>query len=458
MSLDSPETNHFQTFQSKTGQQYIVLAPQVLPKDVEGPTAFLGKGAFGTVSVAFLNDEPLAVKMLKLNKSDPQYESTIAEISKEVAIMNQLGRTADVIIKEIPNSKEIDETADIIIEEDPNNIEVEVYVFQPFIPGMELTDYFKQLNQRSQSLGNENITGQLELLKEAIGCWIACLKATKQLHAAGVIHGDLHTGNILYDPTSQRATVIDFGMSHVLNADQNVVFVEEEAQIFNFHRAPETRELAVRREGYPPERVYDKSSDAYSLAIDFGVTSEFSDFYAPDFAGKEVAQLMKLFKELSQEPMIGGNGNAHERISIKECIKRLVAIQAQIDIRIFQKQIYSIPVDEMRARAKQHEESNGLAKQLLEQKLPANMQQEIKALAKRIKARRAEMEIAVPKSHESISAAPALRPTPILRAAIAAAALPHPLGTKRAAITLEQKTNEKPQSDVKPQRPKNRQD
>lgn len=41
--------------------------------------------------------------------------------------------------------------------------------------------------------------------------WEKVLPILKKIHQAGYFHGDLHSGNVMYDRRSQRASVIDFG-------------------------------------------------------------------------------------------------------------------------------------------------------------------------------------------------------------------------------------------------------
>lgn len=43
--------------------------------------------------------------------------------------------------------------------------------------------------------------------------WDRMLPLLKQVHDRGWNHGDLHTGNIFYDPKTDRITLIDFGES-----------------------------------------------------------------------------------------------------------------------------------------------------------------------------------------------------------------------------------------------------
>lgn len=405
------------------GASYILLNPEPLPPGTEGPTTFLGKGAFGTVSIAVTEDMvPLAVKKLTLDKTAPTYAATIAEIDKETQIMRHLGRPADLIVQD---------------SDDPNK--VEIYVIQPFIAGMELEKYFQQLNTRSAALGEDNVVGKLNILKEAINSWIATMEATQQLHAANIIHGDLHTGNVLYDPTSKQATIIDFGMSHQLEPGQEKSYTQEESPMHGFHRAPETRILEERREGHPPERVYDKSGDVYSLAIDFGVASDFSEHYAPDTAGKEVAQIFKLCKELSQAMELSGNSDPSRRISLEEGIARLKAIQGQLDVRIWQQQ-YVFPRAEIKQLAEQKMAVNSLQQQILAQQLPPNIKQEIKAFSKLIKQRWQEIHPSAaaqptdaasssPSHSPSSADSPLSRPSPVLPS----------MGTKR---TISQRSPE----------------
>jgi serine/threonine protein kinase len=364
-------------------QTYSLLPNTKLPEGYEGPTALLGKGMFGTVSVAMAIDNinhditPVAVKVLQIPKydpdspeeSNPKYAALMAETEKEIRLMKKLGRQADMI--EIPS-------------DDPKN--ATLLIFQPLIKGKELAQYFDELQKKAQLEENQNDGAKLQILNDAVASFIAAMEAVKELHNAKIIHGDLHTGNILYDASSKTARIIDFGLSQELPEGHEKVFVAGDAEISNIHCAPEAVTATIHPGRDDSERVYSKSSDAYSLAIDCGVGSDFTD-YAPDFAGRETVQLLRVFKEMSQSQFLGGNEDPQKRITIDEGIESLKAIRAQIEVRIAQKRIFELPNEEIKKMAQQFAEVNSFRNQARENSLPPDMKAELKKLAKQMKAR-----------------------------------------------------------------------
>lgn len=361
------------TITSANGKSYVLIYGQPLGEGVEGPTAFIGKGAFGTITIAMTTDgTPLAAKLLTLDRRDNDYPALRAEIEKECAIMQHLGREADLI--EVKS-------------EDPNK--VMLYVMQPYIRGIPLALFFKQLIDKSQTpeLKN-NDAAKVLLLNEAISAFIAAIEATQALHAKGVIHGDLHNGNILYSPATKLAKAIDFGLSYILPSGKKRVYDSSEVKITNMHRAPETVIPAMHRQGRGLERVYDRSSDGYSLGIDFCVDFEFSEYLAPAIANQEVVALMKIFKELSQEKQIGGTGRIQDRISLAEALQRLKVVQDRLEMRIIQERLFEIKSPVIQDIATKYQELNTFKEQARKAGLPADIKGKIKELAKEMQRRR----------------------------------------------------------------------
>lgn len=377
-SPKSVKTGHITITKKETSQlvteddKKFYLLPNVkLPSEEEGPTSYLGKGEFGTVSVALdENFEPFAAKLMELDKNNPNFQTALADIEKEAHIMKKLGRPCEVI--EVVNQNQSNKT--------------QLYIIQSLIIGKPLKNFWEDMAMKSQLPENQNDIAKLHILNEVIASFIAAFEATKELHDKGIIHGDLHTQNIMYDPTTKQATALDFGMSLTLEPKQEKVYLTTESPMSGFHRAPETVEPAIHREGKGPERVYDKSSDVYSLAIDCGIDSEFEDRFAVDFAGREIAQLMKLFKDLSQHPMLGGNGDPAKRQSLEEGINRLKAIQAQIAVRVKQKTVFELPNAAIQQAAKTFGERNSIAYQIREIGLPQNIRLAFRELSQELKA------------------------------------------------------------------------
>ncbi len=339
---------------SSKGEKYLLLPSVSLPEDEYGPSAFLGKGEFGTVSIAInRHGLPFAVKTIDIDKGNASYKKNIAEVEKEFGIMRHLGWHVDMVQPE----------------EQPSPNMTRIYVLQPFIPGRSLQSYFNSLKEKALLPEiKDNDLAKLKLTIQAVNSFIAACEATKLLHERNVIHGDLHPGNILYDVNRNQARVIDFGMSCVLAPGENKLYVPGDAEVANYHRAPETVTARQLRPGKALERVYDKSTDVFSLAISCGVISDILD-YAPEIAGKEIAQLLSLFKDMSQSEFLSGNSRPQDRISLELAIIRLKEIQHSLDLRLAQKYIFD-SVPQLKTLASEFKKINKLKLQTKELGLP----------------------------------------------------------------------------------------
>ncbi len=360
---------------SPAGKKYILINAEPLEKDVEGPSALIGKGAFGTITFALSSDgKPLAAKLLTLDRRDRNYPAIRAEINKECEIMRHLGREADLI--EVKG-------------EDPSK--VMIYVMQTYIAGRSLASYFKHLIEKSKATEMiDNPGAKVLLLNEAITAFIATFEATQALHDKGVIHGDLHNGNVLYNSQTKLAKVIDFGMSYLLPPGQDIVYDSSEVVMTNMHRAPETVNFAEHRKGRK-ERLYERSSDGFSLAIDFCVDFDFTEI-APEIVNQEVVELVRIFKELSQEKLLGGTGRKEDRISLNEAVKRIREIQDKLEMRIMQEKLFEVKAPEIEEIATRFRELNTFKLQAQKAGLPPDIKDKIKELAIEMAKRREQKE------------------------------------------------------------------
>ncbi len=373
---DAIEELELDTITSPAGKKYILIPAAPLEEGVQGPTAFIGKGSFGTITVALTSDgKALAAKLLTLDRRDSEYPALRAEIEKECEIMRHLGREADLI--EVKS-------------EDPSK--VMLYVMQSYIAGKPLASYFTSLIEKSKTPEIiDNPGAKVLLLNEAITAFIATIEATQALHEKRVIHGDLHNGNVLYNPQTKSAKVIDFGMSYILSPGKDRVYDSSEVKITNMHRAPETVQFAQHRLG-KKERMYDKSSDGFSLAIDFCVDFEFAEHLAPEIVNQEVVELMKIFKELSQAKELGGTGKMEDRIPLDLVLKRLRAIQDKLESRIIQEKLFEIKAPVIEEIADRFREINTFKRQAQKAGLPPDIKDKIRELAGEMRRRREQKE------------------------------------------------------------------
>ncbi len=343
--------------ESPDGQVYVLLNHPPLGEDTEGtqfagPSAYLGKGQFGVVTIALAQKEggfvPVAAKQITLDRTSPQFEAQYAELQKECAIMKHLGRQGEII--EVHSD---------------NPHEMKLYMMQDVLLGVSLKKYLNTLNQQYEALESNDAVGRMRLLNLVINAFIATCEATQALHDRGVIHGDLHTNNILVNLETGQAAILDFGMSHLLAPGQESVYVAGADDMGENHRAPETLSPQSHREGHEDERVYYKSSDLYSLAIDFSLESDMMlEMIQPKIATREVGQFMQLCYDLSHSPFfvdvkkalakskentgfeltMDSPNVAENRVSLTEAIQRLKGIQAQLSAKIAQQTL--VPVSE----------------------------------------------------------------------------------------------------------------
>ena len=105
-----------------------------------------------------------------------------------------------------------------------------VIYMEEITEGVLLKDYIRQLD-------TEKDNNTLQALVKLIGAVIA------QMHDIDVIHGDLTTSNLIFDPNERNLTLIDFGLSYVsgLPEDKGVDLYVLERAFLSTH--PNTEQL-----------------------------------------------------------------------------------------------------------------------------------------------------------------------------------------------------------------------
>ena len=163
-------------------------------RNPENKQGFLGQGSFGRVKLAQCLDDGkiVAAKMALINK----YQ-TVDDINKEKAMQEAAGQ---YLGSTRTNFK----------------YQNKHYIFSEFIEGESLTNVFFMPNTKylipKKNISSNDKKGNLEII-------LATLQATQELHKKGIIHGDLSFNNILYNPETKKATIIDFGRAVKSNQD-----------------------------------------------------------------------------------------------------------------------------------------------------------------------------------------------------------------------------------------------
>ena len=163
-------------------------------RNPENKQGFLGQGSFGRVKLAQCLDDGkiVAAKMALINK----YQ-TVDDINKEKAMQEAAGQ---YLGSTRTNFK----------------YQNKHYIFSEFIEGESLTNIFFMPNTKylipKKNISSNDKKGNLEII-------LATLQATQELHKKGIIHGDLSFNNILYNPETKKATIIDFGRAVKSNQD-----------------------------------------------------------------------------------------------------------------------------------------------------------------------------------------------------------------------------------------------
>ncbi|MCP5497055.1 MAG: protein kinase, partial [Leptospiraceae bacterium] len=113
------------------------------------------------------------------------------------------------------------------------------------------------------------------LIPEFLLLAIQLVKTLSLIHAKNVIHKDINPSNILYDPLTKKATIIDFGISTFFNRESTELTANKTIEGTIFYMSPEQTGRM--------NRTLDYRTDYYSLGVTFyELLSKTLPFYSKD--------------------------------------------------------------------------------------------------------------------------------------------------------------------------------
>lgn len=192
---------------------------------ITGKNGILGKGSFGRVKLAQCLDDDtiLAAKIQKLYPLDhPDRNEQKQEIQKEENLLKGLNQYIGSSERTTKSSNE------------------KHYSFCEFMNGKSLHDHITDKGSLS--------------LKDKLLIILEVLEKTKELHERyNLIHGDLSFNNILFDPNTHKATIIDFGFGNTINPKTNTIQLNFPIKFDrNGYHAPE----CAKGTAFPASDVY----------------------------------------------------------------------------------------------------------------------------------------------------------------------------------------------------------
>lgn len=192
---------------------------------ITGKSGILGKGTFGRVKLAQCLDDDtiIAVKIQKLHSATHNdRKDQEQEIQKEENLLQALNQY-------IGSSERTNKHSD-----------EKHYSFCEFMNGKSLHDYINSRNSLS--------------LKDKLLIILEVLEKTKELHNKDhIIHGDLSFNNILFDPITHKATIIDFGFGNKIDPNTNTIPLNFPIKFDRTgYHAPE----CAKRKAYPASDLY----------------------------------------------------------------------------------------------------------------------------------------------------------------------------------------------------------
>jgi serine/threonine protein kinase len=223
----------------------------------------LGEGGFGKVerrtlcasacvteknSIDCTNPISVAQKMFIDREDTQQNANQLVGLQREAQLMTRVACPSDPSLLEHPGRRYVVQTYAIINDgscsrEDPMSISMKVYT------GGDLSSY---LDKHKSTL--QECSAKTELaLKIATGL--------QYIHAVGITHRDLHTGNVLFDNAGNPA-ITDFGISMNGNRKEKFLSISGNNEINVYE--------TVQIFAHPPEYV----------AIGHNVKSDKSDVYS----------------------------------------------------------------------------------------------------------------------------------------------------------------------------------
>lgn len=269
----------------------------------------LGTGNFGSVKLIqnLTTGEWSAVKIQKINeksninKTELQSESEFME-----AVGQMLGKQSlnkDNYQRMNPES----ESKELFIMPLHSALQFEA----------QIDDFNKKIEQIpnvEQALRREEI---LKIVSFSINAALTSFEQLHQIHSKGIIHRDLHPGNILVDDQGY-STVIDFGLSVKIDSPESKARVKGRLDT----QSPEA--LAAKRIGEAHQ--YTIQDDIYALgqSVEKFRTSELIEMYGTEFGipEVEVENAYDLFNSLAT--------SADQRPTVQQMVNMLTNIQSYI--------------------------------------------------------------------------------------------------------------------------------
>lgn len=277
VELESRKKAHeqFSKIKLEDGRVFVFLPGK--PRDGLDGT-LLGKGKFGRVKQVVLQkpdvtgngvtNTRMAVKIIDKKKLDGEEgENNLSELKHEVDIMKHLGRNAEIV-----------QTDD------------KIYIFMDIIPGIDLKDYFIKLNVESNKESTSEFR-RMEIFKEKLKIFEKLLDAATRMHQRHVLHGDLHFGNVRYDPATGQVEIFDFGFSKI--TDKNLQASVPDRTTFHLHMAPEAMF----------GKTLTAKGDLYSIAQSFWDEIMEGEYTIPLHCEKEFNDFLILCRMMMRGPL-----------------------------------------------------------------------------------------------------------------------------------------------------------
>lgn len=174
----------------------------------------IGSGDFGNVKFGqdLITGEWLAIKI-------PKEPKPLKDMSREE--IEEMERESKI-------TKEVEILKGTIQRKGKNNVE-KIYSIQIYLRGNSLKEIIeKEIKEKQPIL---TLPDKLQLISTLV-------EDLAKIHAKNIIHGDVHDGNIMYDPVKKEARLLDFGRSRLVEPGVDSVEVpgrtcSKEGDIFN---------------------------------------------------------------------------------------------------------------------------------------------------------------------------------------------------------------------------------
>lgn len=250
-------------------------------KVYDGIKGLLGKGKYGKVKLMqCLDDKTIVVAKIQTSQT---FNKDAKEITDNEAQMLQ--KTGNLLGQAQTLTR---------LSENKN------YIFSTLFKGNSLTDYLKDNPRLSYN--------------EKLSILLKVLEATKNLHAQGIIHGDLSFNNILYDSENDKVNIIDFGFAQKFDASNKEALVDWPITIADDPTSYYPDEMVTKNILSTGKIGY--KSDVYIL----GKCIEF--FNNPPFNNPPDEKIQLLTKKMTEHDI-------NKRCSLDDCIEHINKILAE---------------------------------------------------------------------------------------------------------------------------------